>query len=237
MAEPKSDHPPAPLSLSPRWLIFAAFALIIPAASLFFAREKPRLPVLADLPSFQLTDQLGRGFGKKDMLGRVWVTNFIFTSCAEACPKLTQKIRGIQDRLTDAEQKSRIGLISVSVDPERDTPAKLREYAQTFGAKESVWRFLTGPQADVERTVVQGFKVAMAKVPAEPGSGQAEARALADAETKTAAQIHAAAFDIVHGEQLVLVDGQGRIRGYYLADDAGTAKLLRDARLLAEGGA
>jgi hypothetical protein len=85
---------------------------------------------------------------------------------------------------------------------------------------------------------VQGFKVAMAKVPAEPNSGQAAARALgASDDPKSAAAIHAAAFDIVHGEQLVLVDVQGRIRGYYTADEAGTEKLLRDARLLATGGA
>ena len=233
---------PAPLPLSPRWFIFAGLLLALPLGMLILSRpQKQRLPVLVDLPQFQLTDQLGRPFGRKEMLGRVWVANFIFTSCSEACPKLTQKIRGIQDRLTPMEQAGGIGLVSVSVDPEHDTPAKLHEYAQSFGANEAVWHFLTGSQTEVERTVVQGFRVAMAHVKAEPESaanGQAAARALAASDDpKSAAAIHAAAFDIVHGEQLVLVDVQGRIRGYYTADEPGTEKLLKDARLLSTGGA
>jgi protein SCO1/2 len=245
--QPENAAPSAPrpgqIQLSPRWLIFAALALAVPLGTLFLSRpDKPRLPVLVDLPPFQLTDQLGRPFGKKEMLGRVWVANFIFTSCAEACPRLTQKVRGIQDRLTPAEQAGAIGLVSLTVDPERDTPQRLREYAQSFGVNEAVWRFVTGPQAEVERTVVQGFRVAMAKVKPEPEPGSPQAVAVAPAATqadaaKEQARIHAEAFDIVHGEQLVLVDVQGRIRGYYTADEKGTERLLRDARLLAGGGA
>src|SRR5438270_11179587 len=87
----------AQLPLSPRWLAFAGLALAVPLGALILSRpEKPRLPVLASLPAFQLTDQLGRPFGRKEMLGRVWVANFIFTSCAEACPRLTQKVKAIQ---------------------------------------------------------------------------------------------------------------------------------------------
>lgn len=240
--EPQPQKPPAaaPLPISPKLLLLGALALALPLGVLILSRpEKLKLPVLAELPAFQLTDQAGRSFGRTEMRGRVWIASFVFTSCAEACPRLVQKIRGIQDRLTPLEQASTIGLISVSVDPERDTPAKLREYAQSFGAKEPLWRFLTGPQAEVERTVVKGFRVAMAKVKAEPGSGQAAATALRAEEDpkKEAARLHVEAFDILHGEQLVLVDVQGRIRGYYTADEKGTEKLLRDARLLSTGGA
>ena len=236
MSDAPTPQTPAPaMVLTPKWLAFAAFALAVPLGALILSRpEKPRLPVLAELPAFQLTDHNGNAFGRKQMLGRVWIANFIFTSCAEACPRLTAKIKAIQDRLTLREQAATIGLLSVTVDPERDTPAKLKDYAALFGAKDPVWRFLTGPQLDVERTVVQGFRVAMAKVKAEPGSGQAAAAALRDEDAK---KIHMEAFDIVHGEQLVLVDVQGRIRGYYTADEKGTEKLLRDARLLATGGA
>jgi len=214
--------PPAQL-LSPRWIAFAALALAIPLGALILSRpEKRRLPVLVELPGFALTDHLGRPFGRKDMLGRVWIANFIFTSCAEACPRLTQKVRRIQDRLTLQEAGGTIGLLSLSVDPERDTPARLKQYAETYGAKDPVWRFLTGPQAEIERTIVKGFRIAMAKVPLPPDDPK---------------RAHEEAFDIVHGEQLVLVDVQGRIRGYYVADEKGTERLLRDARLLATGGA
>jgi protein SCO1/2 len=236
--KPEQPAPPPeqPLPFSPKLLVFAALALAIPLGSLILSRpDKPKLPVLAELPAFELTDQASHPFGRKEMLGRVWITNFIFTSCAEACPRLTTKIKGIQDQLTQQEKAATIGLLSISVDPDRDTPAKLHEYAGSFGVDERVWRFLTGPQTEVERTVVRGFRVAMAKVKAEPGSGQAAASALrAEDDPK---KIHMEAFDIVHGEQLVLVDVQGRIRGYYTADEPGTKKLLHDARLLATGGA
>jgi len=109
-----------------------------------------------------------------------------------------------------------IGLLSISVDPERDTPEKLRQYAGNFGARPGLWRSLTGDQLEVERTVVRGFHTAMAKVPRE------------DADPRMAA------FDILHGERLVLVDRMGRIRGYYDADDRD--RLLRHARSLTLGG-
>ena len=92
----------------------------------------------------------------------------------------------------------------------------LREYAAHYGAQPRLWRYLTGPQKEVERTVVQGFHTAMAKLPI-PGQ---------DAHTE--------AFDIMHGERLVLVDPQGRIRGFYDADEPDA--IIRDARLLTPGG-
>ena len=207
---------PRKLELSPAWLIFAALALAIPVSALLFTRAAaPALPVLAELPSFALTDEHGRAFGRADLEGRVWIADFIFTSCADACPRLTQKLKHVQDRLVPLEQGGNIGLLSISVDPERDDPKKLLGYAQTFGARDGLWRFVTGPQAEVERTVVKGFHMAMAKLPL-PSQG---------AES---------AFDILHGEKLVLVDRHGQIRGYYDADDQD--RLLRDARSLTGGG-
>ena len=85
-----------------------------------------------------------------------------------------------------------------------------------FGARKGLWRSLTGAQQEVERTVVKGFHTAMAKVPREGDDP------------------HTEAFDIMHGERLVLVDPQGRIRGYYDADEPD--RVLRDARSLTPGG-
>jgi protein SCO1/2 len=172
------------------------------------------LPVLAELPAFSLLDEQGRSFRRDDLLGRVWIADFVFTACSDACPRLQQKMKRIQDRLVPLEQGGNIGLLSITVDPERDTPQKLRQYGQIFGARDGLWRYLTGPQQEVERTVVKGFHIAMAKMP------QADS--------------HTEAFDIMHGERLVLVDAKGRIRGYYDADEPD--KLLRDARALTAGG-
>ncbi len=204
------------LSLHPGWLGFAGLALAIPVGALFFtARAGRELPVLAELPAFSLLDEQGRSFRRDDLLGRVWIADFVFTACSDACPRLQQKMKRIQDRLVPLEQGGNIGLLSITVDPERDTPQKLRQYGQIFGAREGLWRYLTGPQQEVERTVVKGFHIAMAKMPVE-------------------ADTHAEAFDIMHGERLVLVDTKGRIRGYYDADEPD--KLLRDARALTTGG-
>ena len=208
---------PGKLTLHPAWILFAALALAIPMGALLMtAPTRAELPVLANLPAFQLVDQDNRPFSRDDMLGKVWVADFVFTSCADACPRLQNKMKRIQDRLLPPEQGGTIALLSITVDPERDTPEKLRDYAQAFGARKAMWLYLTGPQKEVERTVVKGFHTAMAKLPV-PG-----------------ADPHAEAFDIMHGERFVLVDAKGRIRGFYDADDPDA--ILRDARLLTTGG-
>ena len=208
---------PGKIALHPGWVAFAAIALALPMGVLLL-RQRPAadLPMLGELPAFSLVAEDGKAFGKDDLLGRVWIADFVFTSCSDACPRLQAKMKKLQDRLIPLEQGGNISLLSISVDPERDTPEKLKQYARIFGARPGLWRSLTGDQKEVERTVVRGFHTAMAKVPAE------------------GADPHLAAFEIMHGERLVLVDRLGRIRGYYDADDRD--RLLRDARSLTQGG-
>src|SRR5438874_13604100 len=208
---------PGKLVLHPGWIAFAAITLAVPMGALLLRQSvAPDLPMLGDLPAFSLIAEDGKPFAKEDLLGKVWIADFVFTSCADACPRLQSKMKKLQDRLIPPEQGGGIGLLSISVDPERDTPEKLKQYAEIFGARRGLWRSLTGPQQEVERTVVRGFHTAMGKVPRE------------------GADPRLAAFDIMHGERLVLVDRQGRIRGFYDADDQD--RLLRDARSLTAGG-
>ncbi|MFL5311336.1 MAG: SCO family protein [Myxococcales bacterium] len=218
MAETSLPSTPGHLRLSPGWLLFAALALAIPVAPLLLHRRPPPLPLLGELPAFSLTDQRGRAFGRDDLRGKVWVADFVFTSCSDACPRLTQRMRSLQDRIDPHEG---VGLLSISVDPERDTSQKLRDYGQSYGARDDQWLFLTGSPTEVERTVVKGFKMAMAKVP------------LPTAARESDDELRAQAVDILHGDRLVLVDSSARIRGYYVADDAGVAAILRAARALA----
>src|SRR5437868_13471560 len=180
---------PGPLRLSPLWLLFAALALAVPVLPMLLTGRTVDLPDLGQLPSFALVDQDGKPFGVEEVRGKIWVADFIFTSCSDACPRLTARMRSLQDRLDPAE---RIGLLSITVDPERDTPQKLAEYARISGARNSLWKFVTGPERDVERTVVNGFHVAMGRVPVE---------ATGDA-------LRGQAFEIVHGDRLVLVDAK-----------------------------
>jgi protein SCO1/2 len=204
--------------LHPGWLAFAALALAVPLGVLLMRPPPPAdLPVLAELPPFSLVDENAQKVTLADLQGKVWIADFVFTSCADACPRLQQKLKRIQDRLLPPEQGGNIKLLSISVDPERDTPEKLKQYSQIFGARPGLWRYLTGPEAEVERTVVKGFRMVMAKVPRAPEKDSDNA-------------IKGEAFDIMHGERLVLLDQKGRIRGYYDADEPD--KVIRDARAL-----
>lgn len=170
------------------------------------ARAEIRLP----LPAFTLTDERNQPFGLADMKGRVWVADFVFTTCPVVCPKLTQKMVTVQERtrpLGDA-----IHLLTITVDPENDTPDKLAAYAKKFGADPQRWRFLTGSLAQIEGAVMNGFKIAMGKQASAPGSSL---------------------MTIFHGEKFVLVDREGNIRGYYDADEEGIRDLLREVESLA----
>src|SRR2546426_8909232 len=152
----------------PGWVAFAALALAVPVGALFFRQSvAPDLPMLGELPAFSLLAEDGKRFGREDLLGRVWIADYVYTSWSDACPRLQAKMKKLQDRLLPLEQGGNIGLLSISVDPERDTPQKLKEYGETFGARAGLWRSLTGDQKEVERTVVRGFHIAMAKTAPE----------------------------------------------------------------------
>ncbi|WP_437681245.1 SCO family protein [Sorangium sp. So ce131] len=171
------------------------------------AAEPPalRLP----LPAFELTDQRGQRFGLEQLRGRVWIADFIFTTCPTVCPKLTARMKEIQREgrgLGDA-----LHLVTFTVDPENDTPEVLAAYAAAQGLDLDRWTLLTGPLDQIESTIVKGFKIAMGKQESSPGL-----------------------FSIFHGERLVLVDKEGVIRGYYEANDEGIDAILRDARALAD---
>jgi len=173
----------------------------------------PPLPILAELPRFALTDQDGRTFGTEDLEGRVWVASFIFTRCATVCPAITARMAAIQGRTRQLAPAFR--LVSFSVDPDYDTPERLAEYARSHHASPRTWSFLTGKEEAVKATVVQGLKVAMGREKSDDGSADG----------------------IFHGSHLVLVDGRGRVRGYYDPDDpAAVDRVVRDAGLLANRG-
>jgi protein SCO1/2 len=194
------------------WVILFSGSLSVPLVK-SVTRELPPPPGIYGLvPDFELVDEEGAEFTAQRLRGRVWVANFIFTSCAEVCPRLSSRMRELQDRL--ANMGGAVHLVSFSVDPTRDTPEKLKEYAAEYAARKDVWSFVTGPIDALEKTVVDGFHMAMAR------------EEIADTGF----------FDIVHGERFVLVDQLGQIRGYYASDDEGLQALLNELGLLANLG-
>jgi protein SCO1/2 len=166
---------------------------------------------LGRVPSFVLTDQLNRKVTDQDLRGSVWVANFVFTRCPSVCPMLTAKFQALQTKIGKLPG---VRYVSISVDPEYDTPQVLAEYGQRFSADATRWQFLTGPLKEIEKTVVNGFKIHMGK--AEPSAGDPTL------------------IEIMHGEHFVLVDREGVIRGYYRADSDGLRTLEHDVRDLAE---
>lgn len=179
---------------------------LIACAALAACRRKPELPVLGALPAFALTDQDGKRLGSDELRGKVWVAAFMFTRCPTICPRITRRMRELQ--IEAAKRKLGLTLVSISVDPENDTPDVLRAYAQKFGADPASWRFLTGDLEVVRKTAVDGVKMAL-DGKADPSKPD---------------------FGILHGTYLVLVDRELRLRGYYRTESPeDTARLLDDA--------
>ncbi len=166
------------------------------------------LPSFGELPAFALTNQDGLATGRDDLAGEVWVANFIFTRCPTVCPTFTAKMAELMRRAAAAGVDLRA--VSFSVDPEYDTPERLRTYGLRFGADFAAWSFLTGELAAVREVALKGFKMSMGRDGPDPSS-------------------------IFHGTHFVLVDTQGKIRGYYDVEaEEGLARLLRDATRLVE---
>ena len=196
-----------------KWLLWSA--LIMAGVATFAAQrlgasERTEKGNFGQVPSFALTDQHGKTVTDKELRGAPWIANFVFTRCPTACPMLTAKFAALQQQLgADAG----VRYVSISVDPEHDTPAVLAAYAEKFGADPARWWFLTGSLETIEKTVVTGFKIHMG----EPKPNASDPTLI----------------DIMHGEHFVLVDGAGGIRGYYRAEEAELEELATDARALA----
>jgi protein SCO1/2 len=200
-----------------RWALVSALsavaALGIPGAaapSLTACHSQPDLPTFGTVPPFALTDQAGKPFTRDGLKGSTWVAAFVFTRCPSACPRVTRAMRLFQVKA--AQRNAKVRLVSFSVDPDFDTPAVLRRYADQYDADTGTWSFVTGDADTIRKTAEDGLKIA-ADGKADPSKAD---------------------FGITHGTQLVLVDGQGRIRGYYASnDEEALARLLDDAARLA----
>ncbi|UCH18170.1 MAG: SCO family protein [Burkholderiales bacterium] len=120
-----------------------------PAVSAHAARAEERLPVVGPAPQFTLTAATGERVALTDLRGKVLAVTFLYASCADTCPLLTAQMVAIQRRL-GADFGPRIGFVSITVDPEVDTPEVLRGYAKAHGADHEGWSFLTGTPAEIK---------------------------------------------------------------------------------------
>jgi len=121
----------------PAIVLLAALCCLLGAC----VRPKP-LEVMGQIPSFVLTSSNGQAFDSKSLTGHIWVADFIYTNCDGPCPMMSAQMRRIQDS-TFAEM-SDVKLVSITVDPDRDTPPALAAYAKHFRGDPARWYFLTG---------------------------------------------------------------------------------------------
>jgi protein SCO1/2 len=169
-------------------------------------REPPAPPVLTQLPEFRLIDQDGRPLGSAELKGQVWIAGFFFTSCQTVCPRILAGMDQIADRYRDLDVPIRV--VAISVDPETDTPERLREVAARMEPDPQHWTYLTGPTQDVQALVERGFLVAMGQKQLGPGG----------------------ILDIAHSARLAIVDGQGGVRGFYDTTEEGLDEAFHRAR-------
>lgn len=198
------------------WMLFLAIGFSYPIYRSVNRELPPELPVLAEVPPFQLLNEFGRAFGSNELKGRAYIANFAFTSCPTTCPALMEKTQKIQKRIRGLGTK--VALVTFTVDPENDTPAVLHKYARGMSANPHVWSFLTATDKEEMRSLlVDGFKVPMGDLD--------EFEAVVDGRKLTL-------WDIAHTERFVLVDHEAKIRGYYSANKDDINKLMIDVGLL-----
>lgn len=187
-------------------VILGARSLLKPPAS-----RDDALPVFDAVPGFSLTERGGAAITLETLKGRLWVADFIFTRCTGVCPLLSGRMLALQKALRGRDD---VRLVSFSVDPDYDTPDVLAAYARDHGADASRWLFLTGSRDVLHDLIGKGFHLAVAQA---PGGTEAPGEL------------------ITHSDRLVLVDRQGRMRGYYHGSEEETVRrLLTDIDALAK---
>lgn len=191
----------------PRRTFLAATSSLLGWALLGCDDERP-LEALFSVPAFELTDQDGANYGTAQLQGRVWVASFLFTSCTQACPLLASQLANVRERV--AQHGDNVRFVSITVDPDVDTPARLREFRDRYPGPGN-WTLLTGSPDDVRRTTERAFF--------QPAATRVEIGA-------------APGYDMLHGTGVLLVDRDGRCRGRYSTDGAGLDALVHDIERL-----
>ncbi|OIK15407.1 cytochrome c oxidase assembly protein [Bacillus sp. MUM 116] len=168
------------------WLTFLLLCTLILSAC---GKKEIKNAVNWPIQDFSATTQAGKPFKVKDLKGKVWISDFIFTSCVDICPPMTANMKKLQQKVKDAGLKN-VELVSFSVDPTVDTPKKLTAFANQYQIDFKNWTFLTGySQSFIENFALKNYK-ALVKKPEEGNQ-------------------------VIHGTSIYLVDQDGNIKKSY----------------------
>lgn len=198
-------RPPAALLVS---LALVALALGLSAVWFGMRLRSEPLPVLGTLPPFELVGADGGSVSLASLEGSPWIADFIFTRCGGQCPAMTLRMSSLRDRLPE-----RIRFVSFTVDPGFDTPEVLAAYASRLDPGDR-WLFVTGPQPELYSLATDGFHLAAMEVPPDQQQDNTDG-------------------PFLHSSRFVLVDAEGRLRGYYDSTDSeAMERLVADAARL-----
>jgi len=170
--------------------------------------DEPPLPILGPpehtVPSFALTAADSSEFSHRNIGGRLRIVDFFFTRCPTICPIMSSQMARLQAQLINRGMQNDVLLLSHSVDPEHDTPARLQQYGQKLGRNPAIWEMLTGDKEDIFDLARNGYFL-------------------------TALESDTAAGGIFHSDIFALIDAENRIRGYYDGTDTDEVdKLMKD---------
>ncbi|MEN9528376.1 MAG: hypothetical protein RI932_249 [Pseudomonadota bacterium] len=165
-------------------------------------------PVIAEVPEFTVTNQNGEAFGSRELSGKSYVASFIFTRCKTACPMIFQHLKTLQERIKISRLP--LTIVSFTVDPDHDTPEKLKTHAATIPSDPAIWTFLTAEKPVLTKIIEGGFMMAVGE-----------------------ASMMGGLMDIAHAQKLVLVDARGKIRGFYDATPNGVDEVFSRAEAIA----
>ena len=180
-------------------LVWSSLVITLLAITIAFAWSQLRppgpkivLPLNYPVPEFTLTNQFGQPVTLENLRGHVWVADIIFTQCAGPCPVMTATMAKLQARLP---RSSRAKLVTLTTDPENDSTAVLKRFAERFKADFSRWSFLTGRKDQIARLAVDGLK--LTAIPKSPSERESEVDLF------------------IHSELFVVVDKRGNVRAAF----------------------
>ena len=179
-------------------LVVLSLAYAFSLMELNHTHRQAALPVIGPVAAFTLTNQDGQITTLADLTNRVWVADIIFTRCAGSCPIMSKQMESLQDALPTA---SRARLVTLTTDPDFDTPPVLKKYGERYGANSSRWTFLTGTKSEIAGLAANSLK--LSAVPVKPEDRQNPADLF------------------IHSTVFVIVDRHARLRGIFETEGDG----------------
>src|SRR5271170_6594500 len=196
-------------------LLLVSLALVF-LLSLAGIQKPPALPVLGNVADFTLTNQDGKVTTLADLTNHAWVADIIFTRCAGPCPRMTAQMKEVQDKLP---ANSNAKLVTLTTDPDFDSPEILKRYGERFGADFNRWTFLTGTKSEIAGLAANSLKLSAVPIDLK--------------DQKNAADL------FIHTTIFVVVDKHAQLRGIFQTGGDGVdwtnvveARLLKTVRQL-----